>query len=96
MKANHKIIKGKVILILANNLKSKFNVDDNDIAHTVATMLSGFVDQSTVLKYMPKEFKKWKQKEACPICGKKVSTRSNRMKLHKRLKHEDQKDNKGV
>lgn len=89
--ANHRVVKGKVIIILAKNLKEKYNIDDNNIASTVASMLDGFVNQSTVLKYMPKEFKKWKEKEACQVCGKRVSTRSNRMALHMRSKHENQK-----
>jgi len=80
-----------LIKTMAKNLKNDFSIEEKKIASNITGMLNGVVSMSTVLKYLPDNFKKNNVTKPCPFCGKRISRHKGRMTYHINNNHKKQK-----
>lgn len=57
---------------MANNMDAHFNLEPHERASYVGKILKGIIDEYTVRKNIPKEFRKpYGFLDQCPLCNKK-------------------------
>ncbi len=67
------------LLLIAKNIDQNFNLKKTETATYVSKLLKGIIDDKTVVKNLPKEFRKpYGILQKCELCGKKKIKDMNR------------------